>query len=211
MGKGWRQAMAVLVLSSVFITSCTPSQTKALLQPSQVLGMVLAEEVARLAGANKRVAIITPDSSWGPTSTVEEIFRASLNKRGVLITIAKSVNVGNPMRRGQIGLKGDDFFEILEKSADAGAIVSFAGSPLINPADETRITSKHPPVVVVATASLGNVSGVWSDPVQLAGLVDADVIHFAVIDNPEPLPQAGKTDAAHDQFNQHFRILRRTN
>jgi len=169
----------------------------------------LAEEVAHLAGANKRVAVITPDASWGATSIAEESFRAALNKQGFQITTAKSVNVGNPMRRGQIGLKADDFFDALEKSSDAGAIVSFAGPPLINNADSS-LKTKHPPVVVVATASLGNVAGVWSDPVQFAGLLDSDIINLAVIDSPGGGPQTGKPDATHALFAEHFRVLRRT-
>jgi hypothetical protein len=192
------------------LTCCTPSETNSLLEPSQALGTVLAEEAARLAGANKRVAVIAPDATWGAASTAEQAFTSALTKAGFQITTTKS-NVGNPMRRGQIGLKAQDFFEAMEQSAAAGAIVCFAGRPLIKPADAARLNPKHPPVLVVATASLGNVAGVWSDPVELAGLIDANIVHLAVIDSPEPLPQSGKPDATHGLFAQHFRILRQTN
>ena len=206
---GPSRVLVALALCSALLTSCTPSQTSSLLQPSQALGAVLAEEAARLAGANKRVALVAPDASWGPTSTAEQAFRAALTKQGFQIVSAGSANVGNPMRRGQIGFKAEEFIAALEKSADAGAFVSFAGAPLLKAADAARLSPNHPPVLVVATASLGNVAGLWSDPVQLAGLIEADLVQLAIIDNPEPAPQPAKADATHEVFSQHFRILRR--
>ena len=44
--------------------SCTPKETKVLLGPSEALGTVLAEEAARMAGAKKQAAIISPDAKW---------------------------------------------------------------------------------------------------------------------------------------------------
>lgn len=191
------------------LTSCSRNETQSLLQPSQGLGAVLAEETARIAGANKRVAMVAPDASWGPASTAEQAFRDALSKQGFQVMVAGSPNVGNPMRRGQLGLKAEDFVAALEKSADAGAFVSFAGAPLLKAAEAGRLSPNHPPVLIVATTSLGNVAGIWSDPVQLASLIDADIVQLAIIDNAEPTPSAGKNDATHDLFAQHFRILRR--
>jgi len=201
--------ISVMALSlAATLTSCSQNETPSLLQPSKALGTVLAEEATRLAGANKRVAIVAPDASWGPASTAEQAFRDALSKQGFQIVVAGSPNVGNPMRRGQLGLTAEDFVAALEKSADAGAFVSFAGAPLLKPSEAGRLRANHPPVLIVATTSLGNVSGLWSDPVQLASLIDADVVKLAIIDNPEPTPSAGKHDATHDLFAEHFRILR---
>jgi len=199
----------LVVLTTVILTSCRPSQTTSLLQPSQALGTVLAEEAAGLAGTNKRVAIVAPDASWGPTSTAEQSFKDALNKKGFQLMVAGNPNVGNPMRRGQIGLKGEDFVAALDKSAEVGAFVCFAGAPLLKPDEAARISTHHPPVLIVATASLGNVAGVWSDPVQLAALIEADIVQVAVIDNPEPQPSPAKANAIRDLFVRHFRILRR--
>src|SRR5690349_15688094 len=113
----------LVVLSTVILTSCRPSQTTSLLQPSQALGTVLAEEAAGLAGTNKRVAIVAPDATWGPTSAAEQSFKDALNKKGFQLMVAGNPNVGNPMRRGQIGLKGEDFVAALDKSAGVGAFV----------------------------------------------------------------------------------------
>jgi len=194
------------------VLSCTPKETKALLGPSEALGTVLAEETTRLAGAKKQVAVISPDANWGAVSTAEEAFKNALKKQGFTIVTAKAANLGDPMRRGQIGLKAGDFLEALDKSADAGAMVSFAGAPMLILAEAGRVHPGHPPILVVATASLGNVPGIWGDPMQLARLLEAKIIDLAIIDGADPAAQAsGKSDAAHALFAQNYRILRRPN
>ncbi len=194
------------------LLSCTPTQTKVLLGASEALGTVLAEETTRIAGARKQVAIISPDASWGAVSTVEEAFRKALKKKGLTIVVAKAANLGDPMRRGQLGLKAADFLDALAKSADAGAIISFAGAPLFSPGDAARMPPAHPPVLVVATASLGNVPGIWCDPAQLGRLLEAKAIDLAIVDRADPATQtSGRSDAAQQLFAQNYRILRRSN
>ena len=201
-------AAAVVLL----LLSCTPKETKVLLGPSEALGTVLADEAARVAGARKQVAIISPDANWGAVSAAEEAFRSALKKQGFTIMTAKAANLGDPMRRSQLGLKAGDFLDALDKSADAGAIVSFAGAPLLGPGDAPRVKPGHPPVLVVATASLGNVPGIWGDPAQLARLLDAKTIDLVIVDGADPAaPPAGKSDAAHALFAQNYSILRRPN
>jgi hypothetical protein len=196
--------MAVLPLA---YAACTPKETKTLLQPSSALGIVLAEETIRAAGSKKNIAVITHDANWGPGSTVEEAFQSALRKQGFSIVTAKSANLGDPMRSGEIGLQAADFFEALEKSSGAGAIVSFAGAPLLKPGDAARASMEHPPVLVVSTATLGNLPGVRAEPMQLGRLLDARVIQLAIIDGSEPA--AAKTDGMHELFAQNYRILRR--
>ena len=196
----------------MLLLSCKPSETQVLLGPSEALGTVLAEEATRMAGDRKQLAVISPDATWGAVSTVEESFKKALKKQGVTIVTAVAADLGNPLRRGQVGLKADDFFDALNKSADAGAIVSFAGPPLLGPGDAARVPAGHPPVLVVATASLGNVPGVWGDPARLAPLLEAKTIDLVIIDGADPAaPPAGKSDAAHALFSQNYSILRRPN
>ena len=89
--------------------ACKPKEVQVLLEPSQALGSVLAEEAVRLAGTKKQVALITPDASWGPPSTVEEALKSALKKHGVTVLTAKAAELGNPMFSGEIGLKAKDF------------------------------------------------------------------------------------------------------
>lgn len=191
------------------LLSCKPKEAKVLLAPSEALGTVLAEETTRIAGARKQVAIISPDANWGAVSTVEEAFRNALKNQGFAIATARAANLGDPMRRGRVGLKAGDFSAALDKAADAGAIVSFAGAPMLGPDDAARLPA-HPPVLVVATASLGNVPGVWGDPAQLGRLLEVKAIDLAIVDGADPAAQPpGKSDAAHELFAQNYRILRR--
>lgn len=204
----WRVASALAAVLA-FLTSCTPKETKVLIQSSEALGAVLAEETMQVAGAKKRVAIISA-ANWGPTSTAEEAFTAALKKQSFSPFTVKSADLGDPMGRGPVGLKSADFFEALQKAADAGAVVSFVGAPLVAPGDAARLSAEHPPVLVVATATLGKVRGIWTNPAQLGSLLDARIIQLAIIDvSPESAAQSpGKTDATHQLFAQNYRILR---
>jgi hypothetical protein len=198
---------AVLVLIS---PGCKPKALQALLEPSQALSSVLAEEAVRVAGTKKQVALITPDASWGPASTVEESLKAALKKHGVTVVIAKAADVGNPMFSGQVGLKAKDFLEALEKSAGAGAGISLAGAPLLKADEAGRLSPDHPPVLVGATAMQGTKMGLRSDPVVLAGLLEAKVIQLAIIDGADPTATLViKGDATREIFARHYRILRR--
>ena len=197
----------LLIVIPLAFPGCTRKETKSLLQPSAALGAVMAEESIRAAGSKKTIAVITHDANWGPTSTVEEAFQTALRARGLTVSTAKTVNLGDPMHSGEIGLRLDDFMEALAKSSDAGAIVSFAGAPLLKPTDSSRIPAEHPPVLVVSTATLGNLPGLRAEPMQLGRLLEARIIQLAIIDGSDP--SATKTDPTHELFAQHFRILRR--
>jgi hypothetical protein len=200
--------LALLLL--FLFPACKPREVQVLLEPSQALGSVLAEEAIRLAGTKKQVALITPDASWGPPSTVEEALKSALKKHGVTVLTAKAAELGNPMFSGEIGLKAKDFYEALERSAGAGAVISLAGAPLVKPGDGVRLSSDHPPVLVVATAMLGNKIGLRGDHVQLARLLEARVIQLAIIDGASPAANlAGKPDATRELFARNYRILRR--
>lgn len=189
----------------LLLPSCQPKEVQALLEPSQALGEVVAQEAVRLAGPNRSITLITHDSSWGPPSTAEQALRAALKKQKATLDFVKAANLGNPMLSGEVGLKAADFFEAMEKSARAGAVISLVGAPLLKEGEATRLTSTHPPVLVVATASLGDKMGVHTDPVQLGSLLEAKVIQLAIIDGNDPTAQA---DPHRALFAQHYRILR---
>ncbi|MGH7969258.1 MAG: hypothetical protein ACREIC_11085, partial [Limisphaerales bacterium] len=199
-----------LALLLLLIPGCQPNkEVQALLEPSQALGEVLAEETLRLAGANRSITLITHDSSWGPPSTAEQALRAALKKEKATLDFVKTANLGNPMLSGEVGLKAADFFEAMEKSTKAGAVISLVGAPLLNEGDLARLMPAHPPVLVVATASLGDKMGVHTDPVRLASLIEAKVIQLAIIDGDEPTAQpTAKPDPNRALFAQHYRILR---
>lgn len=191
------------------LSACTPKETQTLLEPTEVLGKVLADETATIAGAKKKIVLISPDASWGPTSTAEKAFKSALAKRGYSIVNNKSANLGDPMKSGQVGLKAADYMEVLQNSADVGAIVSFAGAPLLTAADPGRLPAERPPLLVVATVMLGNVPGVANDRTLLANMISARLIQMAIVNGSEAAPQAsGKPNADRELFGHHFQILR---
>src|SRR6266702_6701892 len=206
---GFRIAAFGLPLLLCLVPGCKPKEIKALLGPSEALSSVLAEEAVRLAGAKKQVALITADASGGPPSNLEEALKGVLKKQGLTVVTAKAASLGNPMFSGAIGLKAADFFDALEKSAGTGVIISLVGAPLLTPGAAARLGPDHPPVLVVATAMLGDKMGVRSDPLVLARLLEAQVIQMAVIDGADPAANApGKPDPARELFAQNYRILR---
>lgn len=201
-------AVAVMALVAMVLVSCAPKESKPLLEPAQALGTVLAEETVHAAGTKKQVLLLLP--KWAANSTVEETFRAALKEQGVTVGVTLLVDVGDPMGHQPIGLKASDFFAALEKGADAGAIVSLAGAPLLTGQDRAQLNPNHPAVLVVATSSLGEVMGITSDRTYLSDLLDAKVIRLAIVGGETEAngkPNAG-TNAAEQSFVRHYRILR---
>ena len=198
-----------LALLLFIVPSCKPKATQILLGPSQALTAVLAEEAASFSGTKKQIALITHDASWGPPSTVEQALVHLLKKQGHAVAIVKAANIGNPMLSGAVGLKAADFFEALEKSAGSGALISLVGAPLLTPDDTARLTRDHTPVLVVATAQVGDKIGVRGDPLQLARLLESQAIQLAIIDGGSAANGSGKTNSERERFDQNYRILRR--
>jgi len=202
---------SILALALIF-SGCTSKESAAILQPAGSLAPILAEETASAAGSNRKVAIISPDAKWGPTSPVEQSFRDTLKKQGFTIIDAKSTDLGDPMRSGEVGLKSSDFFEVVEKFSDVGAIVSFAGAPLLKQEDFTKASAQHPPVLVIATAMLGTSRGVPGDRNQFPRLLDSKAVQLIIIDGADSAASTPtKRDPTHDHFSQNFRILRPLN
>jgi hypothetical protein len=197
-------AVGCLLGLALAVSGCTPKETQNLLAPSEALGKVLAEETAKAAGAKKQIVLINFDASWGPASLTEKAFKSALAKQGCSIVNVKSVSVGDPMKSGQVGLKAEDFLAAIQQSPDAGAVVSLVGAPLLTGA--AGLPSQYPPVLVVATASLGDVAGVASDRTMLSQMIEAKLIQLAIIDGAG----AGDTgkDAEHQLFAQHFTVMR---
>lgn len=200
----------VLAAGLALLVGCKRNETKTLLEPSQALSSVLAEEAIRAAGTNKKIAVISHDDSWGPPSPVEQAFKDALEGQGFSVFTAKSAYLGDPMLRRQIGLQPDDFFEAVEKASDAGAIVSFAGAPLLKPEDSVRMPRAHPPIVIVATTTMGDQLGVPAPRSRLAGLLEDKIIQAAIVNggSDSDAPSSSTTDATHKLFTRNYSILR---
>ncbi|MDB6110512.1 MAG: hypothetical protein JWR69_2262 [Pedosphaera sp.] len=209
MGRWSRWNTCFLLLLASTLSACTPKETQTLLEPSRALGTVLAEETAQISGPKKGVVIIVPDASWGPSSSVEEAFKAGLKKKGVTVLEVKAARLGDPMHPDQVGMLPSDFFELMQKFPEAAAIVSLVGVPRFAPGDVARLPADHAPLLVVATAMLGNVPGVPGGREGLPGLIDAGVVRFAIIDGSgTPDHKTNGKDGEQELFAQHYLVLR---
>jgi len=202
-----------ITLPAIFalLTGCTSKEASAILQPTESLAPILVEETISAAGPNKKVAIISADTKWGPTSSIEQSFRSALKKQGFTLVDTKAASLGDPMRSGEVGLKASDFLDVLEKSSDVGAIVSFAGAPLLKQEDFAKASAQHPPVLVIATAMLGTTRGVPGDRNQFPRLLESKAVQLIIIDGADPAAASAKRDSTHELFSQNFRILRAMN
>src|SRR5213593_4071856 len=108
MNRASFRTAGLLVLLALLAPSCAPKAARDLTNFSEALGQVLAEETAKLAGPKKQIAIITYDASWGPVSSAEESFKKALKKQGYSAAVAKSADLGDPLRSGEVGLKAAD-------------------------------------------------------------------------------------------------------
>lgn len=197
------------LLSLVLLSACKPAATQQAFGPSEALGKVLAEETVQ-AASGKQVVLITPKWKPGASSTVEDSFKTEMKKKGMQV-VTLPIAVGDPMNPSGVGLKADDFFAAVSK-ADGGAVVSLAGAPLLGSGDLNRLDPNHPPLLVVATASLGNMMGVFGDRARLTSLVEAKVIRVAIVDGAAPdHPPAANTDAVHRTFAENYSLLRSAN
>lgn len=196
------------LLPLLFVPGCKPSKEQTLLEPSQALGKVLAEETVRVAGVKKQVVIIVRGGPAAGGSTTEEALRSALQKSGITIVTVKA-DVGNPMMMNGQGLTAADFFGALDKSSGAGAVISLVGAPLLASGDYARLGTDHPSIMVVATSMLGDRIGVRNDPALLAQLLQSKTIQIAIIDGPDPATQATvANDSTHETFAQNYHILR---
>jgi hypothetical protein len=209
--EGFKSGIVCVVAALMvffLLAGCKPNETKTLLEPSESIAPVLAEETIKAASANKKIAIITHDESWGPPSSVENEFKSAVEKQGYAVSIAKAAFLGDPMHQKGLGLQGDDFFDAVQNAAGSGAIVSFAGAPLISPDDAPKLPSDHPPILVVATRNLGEQLGIPGTPDQLTSLLKAKIIQIAIVNGESDSESSGKTDETHQLFAKNYTILR---
>lgn len=195
--------LAVFLFASL-LAGCNPSNPQ--LKPVAELRRVLAAEAAPVAGASKSVVLIVPH--WAVGSSVEKSFTDALKKQGVKVSAVILADTGNPMQ-GSIGLKSADFFAALEKASGNGAVVSLAGAPLLAADEVARAQTKQIPVLVVATASLGDVIGIWGNPGRLARLLKAKVIDLAIVDGPAPVAMAVASQTS-KEFARNYHVLKPT-
>ena len=197
-------SLAGLCVLIFAFAACKPKEVNQLSDAASALRTVFAAETAKLAGATKQIVMIVPKVVPGATANLGDEFKSAFQKEGLSVVEIKAVDLGNPMRYAEYGLKVADLIEAIEKHPQAGAIVSLVGLPKIN--HPGQVPAIHPPILVVATAQIGMSPGVPANPSVLMQMLDAKIIQVAIVDGSGT--PTGKGDKASQLFNQHYQILR---
>jgi hypothetical protein len=184
--------------------ACKPKAIDELADSGTALKKVLAIETAQAAQANKQVVLLVQNATQGPAASLGGDFKTALEKNGLSVQL-RPVDLGDPMRYNEYGLKAVDFLDVLQKNSGAGAIISLVGAPLLRADDSGKIPAGGPAVLVVATRQIGLAPGVPTNPSVLEQMLAAKIIHLAVLDGAG---SSGKPEEVYKIFDQHFRILR---
>jgi len=187
------------------LSACKQKELDKLDDSAAALREVFAAETAQVAGAKKQVVLIVPAATQGPSASLGGDFKSAMQKKGLSVVELIPVQLGDPMKFNNFGLKAADFFDVLRQHSDVGAIVSLVGAPLLHAGDLANLPATRPPVLIVATRQIGLAPGIPASGPVLEQLLRAKIIQAAVIDGSG---SSGKTDTAHKKFDQQFQILR---
>jgi hypothetical protein len=115
------------------------------------LGEVMGSKLNELAGGKGSIVLVIGDKKTNPEALVEALseFRNALNK-SIQVTATETVTISPTLLQvGDEPLSADHFMELLQKYPDADYLVSFAGLPVLSPAQIGRLPSHRPQVVEV--------------------------------------------------------------
>ena len=113
----------------------TEKAEQAAMDASEALGQRTAEEVAKLVGDHREIAVFSPDIAPGQAPSFGaqmDIFTKTLKKRGIKIGATKLMPGGlSPLVLGARP-PASAYVALLEQAPNAGAIVSFVGPPNVS-------------------------------------------------------------------------------
>jgi len=188
-------------LAWIYFTELAPPEVNAALH--QGIGQVMAEETSKLLEHKGRVMIVAMEASKAPELNIQlAAFEKTLKKLGA-IKIERKFTLeteDKPKYRTGAGLSGRRYLRIVQKSAEAQAIVSFVGAPDLTD-DEIAKFEKMPKFV----AEVRSVD-------KLKSLFDKKAIQVAIVSRFEfPAPGTKKPRTPREWFDNRFQIVTATN
>jgi len=188
-------------LAWIYFTQFAPPEANAALH--QGIGQVMAEETSKLLEHKGRVMIVTMETSKAPELNIQlAAFEKTLKKLGS-VTIERKFTLetdDKPKYRTGAGLSGRRYLRIVQKSAEAQAIVSFVGVPDLT-SDEIAKFEKMPHFV----AEVRSVD-------KLKSLFDKKAIQVAIVSRFEfPAPGTKRPRTPREWFDNRFQIVTATN
>lgn len=164
------------------------------------IGMVMAEQAAKLLGSGGRITLLARDTSVFPNPATDMELKgfAEAVKKARLPVAATNVVKLDPLRMVRVPPR--DFFEILRKQNDGDVIVSFVGPPLFTAAERTQFTARKAKVVALCAGELPR-------QVDLKEVFDQNLLHAAVINRPNPPSVTVQSEDPQAWFRQFFQLI----
>ena len=198
-------AILVILMAGISIfTSLRPRRPGIHLEPFEGIGLVAAEETARILGQRGKILVVTvgvgADGVGGsPFHAQLDAFQKTIRQYdGLSVEAVERMDQAAGRSSGPgMGIPRDQYTHLLDTYPDVDAVVSLVGPPHIADEDIGRLPPKRPRLVVVSTLGWG-----------VRRLLESGVIHVAVV------PRAGseETDGPEPQsprewFTRYYQIV----
>lgn len=192
-------AVAAVVVS-VYFTFANRSP-KIDLDPYEVLGVVAAEETAKLLPDKGRVLVMARDTGADKNPSVEaqlKAFQQTLKKHPGLsqVTVPILATASLMMATGG-GVPPDQLFQALEAHPDARAVVLLCALPALSDAELATLKRHGAKLVVVS-----------SFRPDYRRLLEQNLLHIAIVPRPEgPPPDAKPPRTLRERFDREYVIV----
>ncbi len=167
-------------------------------KPFEGVGLVGAEEVAKLLGGQGRILVVAFAAESAPMETAVNSFLGELAKRGAftVVTVERFKMSQPDMPLEQMGLAGTQYLELLAKYPNLDAIVSFVGPPVFPNRDYHAVPTTRPKFV--------SLSGYAPD---LREQLELGVVDLAVVPRFEaPKAKPAEPQTPREWFDRYYTV-----
>lgn len=192
-------AGAVLLLVSQFQRG-----PKINLKPYQALGVITAEETAKLLGNQSSIVVIAEDfgnynMAWVKAQMTS--FKSTLEKNGITITkIEKVIEPQLSEGQGQ-AFTAEILLRLMQNHPQISGVVIFAALPGFSQQDFSRLRQQGKKVIVVSKITMG-----------YRTLLESGTIHVAIVPRPEtPVVSEKKPKTPRELFAEEYVVVTRAN
>jgi len=171
------------------------------LDPYTALGVVTAEETAKLLGEEGRVLVMVRDTGPNTNPSIEaqvKAFQQTLKpRRGVSVVVEKFQLTPMQMLAAAGGVPTDQLFRALAAHPNTGAVVLFFGLPPLSEKEARALKESGAKLIVVSSFRPG-----------YRQLMERQVIHRVIAPRPEaPPPGSAPPRTARERFDQDYLLI----
>lgn len=179
----------------------------------QTAGEIAAIETLKLTSNHAKIVVLAypNDTDTNQPATVssaplQTLVAAFQRQPSVQTVVVERIGIHEQQLRGpDKGLSVARYLTLLNKHADADAIVSFVGVPVPLPDEWSLLPARRPKFVAVFTSEQVPTTA------RLRRLFAEEVIHVAISPRPVPQPTAVVPKTARQRFEQLFGIVTAAN